>query len=75
MNVGAMKDKTPIVVYYESLKWELKTKTTYGYRYDERLQTNVKESTRLGYTPLGAELELIDCLLWIVTASAKKTKN
>ena len=35
------------VVYYESLKRELKTKTTYGYRCDERLKTNVKESTRL----------------------------
>ncbi len=31
------------VVYYESLKRELKTKTTYGYRCDERLKTNVKE--------------------------------
>ena len=46
-----------LVVYYESLKRELKTKTTYGYRCDERLQTNVKESTRLGCTPLCAELE------------------
>jgi hypothetical protein len=40
------------VVYYESLKRELKTKTTYGYRCDERLKTNVKESTRLACTPL-----------------------
>ncbi len=32
------------VVYYESLKRELKTKITYGYRCDERLKTNVKES-------------------------------
>ena len=45
------------VVYYESLKRETKTKTTYGYRCDERLKINVKESTRLGYTPLCAELE------------------
>ena len=46
------------VVYYESLNRELKTKTTYGYRYDERLKTNVKESsTRLACTPLCAELE------------------
>ena len=44
-------------VYYESLKRELKTKTTYGYRCDERLKTNVKESTRLACTPLCAELE------------------
>ena len=46
-----------LVVYYESLKRELKTKTTYGYRCDERLKTNVKESTRLTCTPLCAELE------------------
>ncbi len=38
------------VVYYESLKRELKTKTTYGYRCNERLKTNVKESTRLACT-------------------------
>jgi hypothetical protein len=44
-------------VYYESLNRELKTKTAYGYRCDERLKTNVKESTRLGCTPLYAELE------------------
>ena len=45
------------IVYYESLKRELKTKTTYGYRCDERLKTNVKESTHLGCTPLCVELE------------------
>jgi hypothetical protein len=39
------------------LKRELKTKTTYGYRCDDRLKTNVKESTRLACTPLCAELE------------------
>ncbi len=44
-------------VYYESLKRALKTKTTYGYRCDERLKTNVKESTRLACTRLCAELE------------------
>ena len=46
-----------LVVYYESLKRALKTKTMYGYRFDERLKTNVEESTRLGCTPLCAELE------------------
>ncbi len=46
-----------IVVYSESLKRELKTKTIYGYRWDERLKTNIKESTRLACTPLWAELE------------------
>ena len=39
------------VVYYESLKGALKTKTIYGYRCDERLKTNVEESTRLACTP------------------------
>ena len=46
-----------IVVYYESLKRALKTKTIYGCRCDERLKTNVEESTRLTGTPLCAELE------------------
>ncbi len=46
-----------LFVYYESLKRTLKTKTIYGYRCDERLKTNVEESTRLGCTPLCAELE------------------
>jgi hypothetical protein len=45
------------VVYYESLKRTLKTKTIYGYRCDERLKSNVEESTRLACTPLCAELE------------------
>ncbi len=33
-----------LVVYYESLKRALKTKTIYGYRCDERLKTHVEES-------------------------------
>ena len=45
------------VVYYESLKRALKTKTIYGYRCDERLKTKVEESTRLECTLLCAELE------------------
>ena len=45
------------VVYYESLKRELKTKTIYGYRCNERLKTNVEESTRLACTVLCVELE------------------
>jgi hypothetical protein len=49
--------KCEIVVYYESLKRALQTKTIYGYRCDERLKTNVEESTRLACTPLCAELE------------------
>ena len=46
-----------IVVYYESVKRELKTKTIYGFRCDERLKTKVEESTRLTCTLLCAELE------------------
>jgi hypothetical protein len=45
------------VVYYESLKRELKTKTIYGFRCDERLKTKVEESTRLTCTLLCSELE------------------
>ena len=45
------------LVYYESLKRELKTKTIYGFRCDERLDTKVEESTRLGWTLLCEELE------------------
>ena len=45
------------VVYYESLKRELKTKTIYEFRCDERLKTKVEESTRLTCTQLVAELE------------------
>ena len=45
------------VVYYESLKRELKTKPIYEFRCDERLKTKVEESTGLTYTLLCAELE------------------
>ena len=45
------------IVYYESLKRELKTKTIYGLRCDERLKTKFEESTRLACTLLCAELE------------------
>ncbi len=45
------------VVYYESRKWELKTRPTHECRYDERLKTKSEKSTRLGYTGLIGELE------------------
>jgi hypothetical protein len=45
------------VVYYESLKRDLKTKPIYEFRCDERLKTKVEESTLLGYTQLVVELE------------------
>ena len=46
-----------IVVCYESLKRELKTKPIYEFRCDERLKTKVEESTHLACTLLCAELE------------------
>ena len=46
-----------IVVYYELLKRELKTKPIYEFRYDERLKTKVEESTLLVFTLLCTELE------------------
>ena len=46
-----------LFVYYESVKREVKTKTIYGFRCDERLKTKVEESTRLVYTLLYTELE------------------
>ena len=49
--------KEILVVYYESLKRELKTKPIYEFRCDERLKTKVEESTRLACTLLCAELE------------------
>ena len=42
--------KKKTVVYYESLKRELKTKTIYGFRYDESLKTKAEGCTRLAYT-------------------------
>jgi len=46
-----------IVVYYESIKRELKRRLIYEYRYDERLKTKTEESTRLADTGLVVELE------------------
>ena len=46
-----------IVVYYESLKRELKTKPIYEFRCDERLKFKVEEYTHLTCTLLCAELE------------------
>jgi hypothetical protein len=45
------------VVYYESIKRELKTRPTYECRCDERLKTKTEESTRTVYTGLFGELE------------------
>ncbi len=46
-----------IVVFYESIKRELKRRLTYEYRTDERLKTKSEESTRLEDTGLVGELE------------------
>ena len=46
-----------VVVYYESIKRELKRRLIYECRYDERLKTKTEESTRLAYTGLVVELE------------------
>ena len=46
-----------MVVYYESIKRELKTRPIYECRCDERLKTKDEESTRFVYTGLMGELE------------------
>jgi hypothetical protein len=46
-----------IVVYYESMKREVKTRPIYECRCDERLKTKSEESTRLVYTGFLGELE------------------
>ena len=48
---------TMVVVYYESIKRELKRRLIYEYRCDERLKTKTEESTRLTDTGLVVELE------------------
>ena len=45
------------IVYYESIKRELKIRPTYECRCDERLQAKVEEFTRLAYTGLLGGLE------------------
>ena len=47
------------IVYYESLKRELKTKLTYECRCDERLKTKVEESTRLVSTVFNDKTNLL----------------
>ena len=42
----------PLVVYYESIKRELKTKLIYECRCDERLTNEIEESIRLACTVL-----------------------
>ncbi len=49
----------PKVVYYESIKREIKIKPFSECRCDERLKTKSQESARLTYTGLLGELEHI----------------
>ena len=63
-----------IVVYSESLKRDLKTKTIYGYRCDERLKTNIKESTRLACTPLSDMIESLKIRCVYLQQIKKKAK-
>ncbi len=53
------KELLKLVVYYESLKRELKIRCIYECRCDERLQSKTKEFTNknLVYTGLTVELE------------------
>ncbi len=46
-----------LVVYYESIKGELKIRCIYECRCDERLQSKTKEFAFLTYTGLVVELE------------------
>ena len=46
-----------IVVYYESIKREIKRRLIYEYRCDERLKTKNEEATHLTHTGLVVELE------------------
>ncbi len=54
------------IVYYESIKWELKRRLTYEYRYDERLKTKNEESTRLGDTGLVAVNYCVIAMLLLI---------
>ena len=52
MFASVMGEYVFLVVYYLSIKRELKTRPIYECRYDERLKTKDEESTHLGYTEL-----------------------
>ncbi len=61
MELEHLKTKTKLsdtlVVYYESIKRDLKIRGVYECRCDERLQSKTKEFTLLTYTGLVVELE------------------
>jgi hypothetical protein len=69
---SSTKIYTLVVVYYESIKWELKRRPIYECLCDKRLKTKSEGSTRLTYTGLFWGLEhlkidtrLIDERLWV----------
>jgi hypothetical protein len=57
VNSTTVSASITLVVYYESIKRELKIRGIYECRCDERLQTKTKEFKRLAYTGLVLELE------------------
>ncbi len=68
------------VVYYESMKRDLKTRPLYECRCDERLKTKAEESTCLGYTVLLGELEYLGKVVFtgevcLFATGLKKTKT
>jgi hypothetical protein len=58
--VVSCRVKRELVVYYESIKRELKIRCIYECRCDERLQTKTKEFTHLAYTGWVVELEHLE---------------
>ena len=60
MSVSVKDEKLKVfIVYYESIKRELKIKPVYECRCDERLQTKTKRFTLLSYTGLVVEHQKI----------------
>jgi hypothetical protein len=59
-NVLSVSPPGIFVVYYESIKRELKIRCIYECRCDERLQTKTKDFTRLTHTGLVVELEHLE---------------
>ncbi len=61
-----------LFVYHESIKWELKIKSTYECLCDERLKTKAEEFTRLGYTGLIGGLEHLKIESRLIDEKKKK---
>ena len=57
LHIPQLRGERQLVVYYESIKRELKIRCMYECRCDERLQTTTKEFTRLAHAGLVVELE------------------